>query len=101
LNIDSVPVRNLTANRDFIAGDQYNLFVSQIGAFTLPPDLAQLRRDYLAHIERSYRALYFKSIPQLRNLASELALEEVYVPLMARPDLPEGETWERRVAGRG
>jgi hypothetical protein len=62
--------------------------------------LIQLRKDYLAHLERSYRALDFKGIPQLRNLTSELSLEEVYVPLLARPDQPEGETWERRVAGR-
>lgn len=93
-------VNDINVNRDFIAGDQYNLFVQHIGAFTLPPDLAQLRKDYLAHLERSHRALDFKGIPQLRNITSELTLEEVYVPLLARPEIPDGETWERRVAGR-
>ncbi len=94
-------VNDLNVARDFIGGDQYNTFITQVGAFTPPPDLAQLRRDYLAHLERSYRALDFKGIPQLRNLTSELMLEDVYVPLLARPDLPEeGETWDRRVAGR-
>ncbi len=94
-------VNDINVQRDFIAGDQYNLFVQHIGAFTPPPDLAQLRKDYLAHLERSYRALDFKGIPQLRNITSELSLEEVYVPLLARPEIPDGETWERRVAGRG
>jgi formylglycine-generating enzyme required for sulfatase activity len=94
-------VNDLNVARDFVGGDQYNYFITQMGAFNPPPDLAKLRKDYLAHLERSYRALDFKGIPQLRNLASELLLEEVYVPLLARPDLPEeGESWDRRVAGR-
>lgn len=96
-----ISTNDITAQRDFIAGDQYNFFVQHIGAFTPPPDLVQLRKDYLAHLERSYRALDFKGIPQLRNITSELSLEEVYVPLLARPEIPDGETWERRVAGRG
>lgn len=94
-------VNDINAQRDFIVGDQYNLFVQHIGVFSPPPNLAQLRKDYLAHLERSYRALDFKGIPQLRNITSELSLEEVYVPLLARPEIPDGETWERRVAGRG
>jgi formylglycine-generating enzyme required for sulfatase activity/energy-coupling factor transporter ATP-binding protein EcfA2 len=94
-------IQDLNVGRDFIGGDQYVTFITQVGAFTPPPDLAQLRQDYLAHLERSYRALDFKGIPQLRNLARELMLQEVYVPLLARPDLPEdGERWNRRVAGR-
>jgi len=93
-------IKDINAERDVIMGDQYQIFIERMGAFTPPPNLIQLRKDYLAHIERSYRALDFKGIPQLRNLTSELSLEEVYVPLLARPDQPEGETWERRVAGR-
>ncbi len=96
-----VQANDINAQRDFIAGNQYNLLIQHIGAFTPPPDLAQLRRDYLAHLERTYHALDFKGIPQLRNLTSELSLEEVYVPLLARSEIPDGETWERRVAGRG
>jgi formylglycine-generating enzyme required for sulfatase activity len=93
-------INDINADRDVVMGDQYQIFIDHVGAFTPPLDLIQLRKDYLAHIERSYRALDFKGIPQLRNLTSELSLEEVYVPLLARPDQPEGETWERRVAGR-
>lgn len=95
-------INDLNVQRDMVnvAGNQYNLFIQAVGAFIPPPDLEQLRRDYLDHIQRSHRALDFKGIPQLRSLTNELSLEEVYVPLMARPDFPEGETWERRVAGR-
>jgi formylglycine-generating enzyme required for sulfatase activity/energy-coupling factor transporter ATP-binding protein EcfA2 len=93
-------IEQVDPQRDAILGDQYNLFITTMGAFTPPPDLVQLRRDYLAHIERAHHALDFKGIPQLRSLPSELALEEVYVPLLARPELPEGDTWERRLAGR-
>lgn len=93
-------INDINANRDVIMGNQYNQFIITMGAFTPPPDLAGLRRDYLAHIERSYRALDFKGIPQLRTLPGELALESVYVSLLARPEQPDGDTWERRVAGR-
>jgi formylglycine-generating enzyme required for sulfatase activity/energy-coupling factor transporter ATP-binding protein EcfA2 len=74
--------------------------VIQMPPFTPPPDLEQLRRDYVDHLQRVYRALDFKGIPQLETLSRELLLEEVYVPLVARPELPKGETWERRLAGR-
>lgn len=97
-------INDINAARDAIVGEQNNYyqFIQVIGAFTPPPKLADLRRDYLAHIERSYRALDFKGIPQLRTLPGELALESVYVPLLARPEQPDGDTWnrERRLAGR-
>lgn len=86
--------------RDAIFGDQYNHFVLQMGAFKPPKEHSELRRNYLDHIERAYHALDFKGIPQLRTLPSELSLESVYVPIMARPELPEGEAWDRRLAGR-
>ena len=95
-----IKIDKVSPDRDAILGDQYNLFILQMGSFTPPTELAELRRDYLAHLERSFYALDFKGIPQLRTLPSALALEEVYVPLMARPELPAGETWERRLAGR-
>jgi len=79
----------------------YNITkVIQMAAFTPPPDLKKLRKNYLDHLRRSHRALDFKGIPQLESLSRELLLEDVYVPLVARPELPAGETWERRLAGR-
>jgi len=97
-----IEIGNVSPARDAILGDQNNYyqFIVTMGAFTPPKELVELRRDYLAHIERSYRALDFKGIPQLRTLPGELALESVYVPLLARPEQPDGDTWERRLAGR-
>ena len=67
----------------------------------MEPDLNQLRINYLAHLQHSYHVLDFKGIPQLSSMTSVLALEDVYVPLLACPELPAGETWERqRLAGR-
>jgi formylglycine-generating enzyme required for sulfatase activity/energy-coupling factor transporter ATP-binding protein EcfA2 len=86
--------------QNVVIGDQYVQFIVQMGDFSPPPDLIQLRDDYLAYLERTHHALDFKGIPPLRSLPNYLPLEEVYVPLLARPELPEGETWERRLAGR-
>ncbi len=93
---------DIKAGRDVIMGDQYNYvsYALKMSGFEPPPDLMRLRADYLDHLRRTYRALDFKGIPQLDTFSRELLLEEVYVPLVARPELPAGETWERRLAGR-
>ncbi|MFH0995526.1 MAG: SUMF1/EgtB/PvdO family nonheme iron enzyme [Pseudomonadota bacterium] len=94
-------VNDINATRDVVMGDQYNITkVIQIPPFSPPPDLEKLRVDYLAHLRRTYRALDFKGIPQLDAFSRELLLEDVYVPLLARPERPEGDCWERRLAGR-
>jgi formylglycine-generating enzyme required for sulfatase activity len=86
---------------DMISAGQYNIsHIIQVPAFIPPPDLDQLRQDYLLHIGNTYRPLDFKGMPQLQSYSREIALDDIYVPLLARPELPEGETWERRLAGR-
>jgi formylglycine-generating enzyme required for sulfatase activity/energy-coupling factor transporter ATP-binding protein EcfA2 len=98
LNASEVDIGGDVVGRDKVI---YNVTqVIQMLPFTPPPNLEDLRRDYLDHLQRAYRALDFKGIPQLETLSRELLLEEVYVPLVARPELPKGETWERRLAGR-
>jgi len=94
-------VRDVKAARDVIMRDQVNItYVLKMPGYQPPSDLQRLRSDYLAHLQRTYHALDFKGIPQLETFARELLLEEVYVPLVARPEMPAGETWERRLAGR-
>ena len=94
-------VRDIRSERDVIMGDQVNItYALKMAGYEPPPDLQQLRLEYLEHLKRSYRALDFKGIPQLESFSRELLLEDVYVPLVARPELPAGETWERRLAGR-
>jgi len=87
---------------NFVGRDQINItYQLKIPPFQSPPDLAALRKAYLDHLQNCYRALDFKGIPQLDNFSHELLLEEVYVPLLAQPEAPSGETLERRLAGRG
>ena len=85
----------------FIGRDQINIaYQVKLPAFQSPPDLDALRQAYLRHLQYCYRALDFKGVPQLDNFPHELLLEEVYVPLLAQPEAPAGETLERRLAGR-
>jgi formylglycine-generating enzyme required for sulfatase activity/energy-coupling factor transporter ATP-binding protein EcfA2 len=84
---------------DIVGRDKVTVIIN-MPPYEPGPDLAQLKHNYLDHLQRAYRALDFKGIPQLETLSRELLLEEVYVPLVARPELPKGETWERRLAGR-
>ena len=85
-----------------VLGNQTNfIYQLQVPVFQPPPDLAALRQAYCQHLRRTYRALDFKGIPQLEAFTRELLLEDVYIPLIARPERPSGETWERqRLAGR-
>jgi formylglycine-generating enzyme required for sulfatase activity len=94
-------IGDVKSERDTIIGNQYVTNIIQVARFTAPVNLEKSRADYLDNLRRLYRALDFKGIPQLESLAHELLLEDVYVPLVARPELPSGgETWERRLAGR-
>ncbi len=90
------------ANRDAHIGDQY-IYITQylaMSPFSPPANLTELRTAYLEYVRRTHRALDLKGIPQLEAFSRELLLEDVYVPLLARPEAPRGETWERRLAGR-
>ena len=90
----------ISAQRDVIMGNQITYQI-QMPAFQPPPDLEALRKAYLDHLHRMYRVLDFRGIPQLESFSRELHLEDVYVPLVARPKRPEGDTWMRgRLAGR-
>jgi formylglycine-generating enzyme required for sulfatase activity len=86
---------------DFVGRDQVTINITWPAApFTLvEPDLDQLRAAYLAYLRDAYRYLDFKGLPQVEKIAQQLSLDAVYVPLRARPEVPEGETW-LRVAGR-
>ncbi len=85
------------AGRDLI---QYN-FTFQVSPFRPPPDLAELRAAYVDYLSSTHRHLDFKGVPQVEKVAALLPLEEVFVPLHARPAAPEADTWRRlRLAGR-
>ena len=69
-----------------------------------PPaqDLRQSTQQYLAYLVDRYRFLDLKGMGVSARVPLRLPLVEVYVPLEARVELPEGETWSRglRLAGR-
>jgi formylglycine-generating enzyme required for sulfatase activity len=65
-------------------------------------DLRQATERYLTHLVDRYRYLDFKGMGVSDRVPLRLPLVEMYVPLKARIELPEGETWARelRLAGR-
>ena len=66
------------------------------------PDLAAATDRYLANLVDRYRYLDFRGMGITDRVALKLPLLHMYVPLKARRELPEGETWARelKVAGR-
>ncbi|HEY0554307.1 MAG TPA: SUMF1/EgtB/PvdO family nonheme iron enzyme, partial [Thermoanaerobaculia bacterium] len=67
-----------------------------------PADLAKTESLYLAHLVERYRYLDFKGMGISDRIPLRLPLLDMYVPLKARIQTPEGETWARqtRLAGR-
>ncbi|MCP4658393.1 MAG: SUMF1/EgtB/PvdO family nonheme iron enzyme [bacterium] len=64
--------------------------------------LRAARRAYLDYLGNRYRHLDLKGMGVSDRVALRLPLAELYVPLKARPELPDADTWDRKaqVAGR-
>jgi hypothetical protein len=65
--------------------------------------LDETTRAYLTYLHDRYQYLAFKGMGLSERVPLQLPLVEMYVPLSARPELPPGETWERKqlqLAGR-
>jgi formylglycine-generating enzyme required for sulfatase activity len=73
-----------------------------IGKKRLPVDLRRATEQYLSHLVDRYRYLDFRGMGVSDRIPLGLPLTDMYVPLKARIELPEGETWAREleVAGR-
>ncbi|MCP4655641.1 MAG: NACHT domain-containing protein, partial [bacterium] len=65
-------------------------------------DLSAATNRYLRHLVDFYRYLDFRGMGISDRVPLRLPLIEMYVPLRARIEMPEGETWARsvRLAGR-
>ncbi len=91
---------------DFIGRDKITIHLTYPAAPFRPDDLdlRQTRTRYLQALQEHTTRLDFKGLRLIETIekASGLSLEDVYVPLRARPDRPESETWPRtdRIAGR-
>lgn len=66
------------------------------------PDLKQATASYLTYLIDRHNYLSLKGMGVADRIPLRLALLDVYVPLKARLELPEGETWKRdlSLAGR-
>ncbi len=66
------------------------------------PDLKQATAAYLTYLVDRHNYLSLKGMGVADRIPLRLALLDVYVPLKARLELPEGETWKRdlSLAGR-
>jgi hypothetical protein len=101
--MDSVPSSgSITAEGDIhaknvITGIQQKFTVIFHQLFTPPPDLDRLRTDYLTYLRDSYRYLDMQGIQQVQQVAHQLALTDVYMPLKAYAG---HATAAGRVAGR-
>jgi hypothetical protein len=65
--------------------------------------LGETTGAYLTYLRDRYQYLAFKGLGLAERVPLKLPLVEMYVPLSARPELPPGETWERKrlqLAGR-
>ena len=61
-------------------------------------ELLEQRTDYLNYLIQTYKYLDFKGIDSIAEAvkgSSGITLESVYVPLRARLDTPDAETWHR------
>ena len=92
-----------------IAGDENVVLILQqasqafLATLSRPgPELPEASRRYLEFLLDRYRNLDFRGMGVSDRLPLRLELLEMYVPLKALIQLPEGETWARelRLAGR-
>jgi formylglycine-generating enzyme required for sulfatase activity/energy-coupling factor transporter ATP-binding protein EcfA2 len=101
--MDSIPSSgNITVGGNLdaqtvITGIQYNFTNIFPQPFTPPPDLGQLRTDYLAYLRDCYRYLDMQGIRQVQQVTHQLALTDIYVPLKAHAGHTAAAA---RVAGR-
>ena len=65
-------------------------------------DLEAATRRYLEYLLTRFRYLEFRGMGVDHKVPLKMPLLDLYVPLKARLEMPEGETWERhlRLAGR-
>jgi formylglycine-generating enzyme required for sulfatase activity len=98
--------RDLNGNVIFIYAGQGPLdaerFWQLVGGPPPAPDLVLATARYLDYLLDCYRYLDLKGMGFSDRVPLRLPLLEMYVPLRARLEMPEGDSWERglRLAGR-
>lgn len=80
---------------EFVGRDKIEQYIIT-SPLELSPDLETLRTDYLKYLIAAHRFLDFKGIPQVNRVANRILLEDVFVPLLVRPTVPDADTWRRQ-----
>ncbi len=88
--------------RNRITGDLVVNIYRGMGQDDPPADLTAATTGYLEHLIERYQNLDFRGMGVTDRAILRMPLREMYVPLSARLQMPEGETWARdlKVAGR-
>lgn len=72
-----------------------------LGRERAPDELKEATDRYLQYLYDRYLYLSFRGLGISDRIPLKLPLLEMYIPLHAQVEMPEGEAWERRrVAGR-
>ncbi|MBU0655353.1 MAG: SUMF1/EgtB/PvdO family nonheme iron enzyme [Gammaproteobacteria bacterium] len=92
-------------DQDFVQGDKHtiekliiNIYGNQASPTYTDEELQQQLAEYRRYIIETYKYLDFKGIDGIAEAvkgSSGVTLEAVYVPLRARLDTPDGESWHR------
>lgn len=94
---------SISARGNVILGDEAaRAFLARYAPGPSAEELQRGTARYLAHLLDRYRYLEFKGMGVSDRVPLQLPLVEMYLPLRARIELPEGETWARQLhlAGR-
>lgn len=88
-------------NVNLLTQEAAAVFLDGISGFAAT-DMHQATEQYLRTLANRYQYLEFKGMGVVDRVPLRLPLLQMYVPLRARIELPEGETWARdlRLAGR-
>lgn len=92
-----------TSGGDFVGRDKINISLTEKYWRThhlSPTDDEKIAAEkYLRYLFDRHRYLNFRGMGVSDRIPLKLPLLDIYVPLKARRELPEGETWERAQLG--
>ncbi len=104
-NTGTVFKNKVEVDQDFVQGDKntiehlvVNIYGQQASPQFTEAELTEQLAEYRRYLVETYKYLDFKGIDGIAEAArdsSGLTLESVYVPLRARQDTPDGESWHR------
>jgi hypothetical protein len=105
INKPGTVFRDVEIGQDFVRGDKttieklvFNIYGGRASPEFTDQELKDQLAEYRRYLIETYKYLDFKGIDSIAEAvkgSSGVTLESVYVPLRARPDTPDAETWHR------